>query len=753
MTGKILTLAFVCLGLFVNAKTIVVKNAGELKKANKEAAAGDIIILQNGEWNNVNISLDCNGTKEKPIIFKAETAGKVLITGNSKLQLGGNFIIVDGLYFTRGFSGSDPVINYRINKNQLANNCRVTNTVINDFNNLKRMDENYWVSFSGKNNRIDHCSFLNKKNMGVLLAVILDDERSRENFHAIDHNYFGVRLPLASNSGEMIRVGVSQHCEFNSNTQITDNFFEHCDGETEIISIKSGTNVVRNNLFRECQGSVVLRHGNYNTVENNIFLGNNKPGTGGVRVINKGQWVVNNLFYQCRGEWFRSPLSIMNGVPNSPAFRYVAVTDAVIANNSFVDCTPIGLGIGSDTERSVAPKDVQFLNNVFLNRNDPSIYNAYDNISGISFYGNLASKTVLQQMVPGFSRTKLTVNKVADISMPVTTGISRNNAFDSLIKEGKTRLINNLSEKPGFADEKLFLSITSNAKRDCGAAWFSDKKEQRQAVTVNCATAESIGAALAKHDNIKLTVNLTGTSYHFKEALFIAQHVVFTGKQKDPVKFIYSKPSFLIQLKAGNTLGFKNINLDLAGVTDFISTDTSGSCNHSNFSFIGAQFSNVQGVFFNATESSVADSIIVNNSGFINCKGKIFNFTKETTKKGYYNVERLKMTNNRFIHCSAPILDMLRGGNDESTLGPDLLFASNKIENCNTGNDEALIHLFGTQLSTMENNVFTKSNAGKTIIHYEDLVRAVHILRNNKINSSGKIIENKFVETINTSSK
>ena len=56
-----------------------------------------------------------------------------------------------------------------------------------------------------------------------------------------------------------------------------------------------------------------------NTVENNVFLGNGKEGTGGVRIINKGQWVVNNFFYQCRGVDFRSPLSVMNGIPNSPA--------------------------------------------------------------------------------------------------------------------------------------------------------------------------------------------------------------------------------------------------------------------------------------------------------------------------------------------------------------------------------------------------------------------------------------------------
>ena len=103
MTRKILTIAFLCLSFFTEAKTIVVKNADELKTANKQAVAGDIIILQNGEWNNIIINLNCTGTKEQPVIFKAETAGKVIITGNSKLQLGGNFIVVDGFYFTRGF--------------------------------------------------------------------------------------------------------------------------------------------------------------------------------------------------------------------------------------------------------------------------------------------------------------------------------------------------------------------------------------------------------------------------------------------------------------------------------------------------------------------------------------------------------------------------------------------------------------------------------------------------------------------------
>ena len=287
----------ILISCYTYASNKIVANKKEIELANTIAKPGDTIILKNGNWENITLKLNCKGNKDKSIVFKAETKGKVIITGNSQLYIGGEYIIVDGLYFTKGYSGEDAVIQFSINKNEIANNCRVTNSVINDFNNPKRLNENYWVAFYGKHNRIDHCTFINKKNLGVLMAVILEDERSRENYHSIDHNYFGYRTPLASNAGEIIRIGVSEHCEFNSNTTIADNYFEKCDGEAEIISVKSGKNIVKNNVFKECQGAVVLRHGNYNTIANNIFLGNGKDGTGGVRVINKGHIIINNYFY------------------------------------------------------------------------------------------------------------------------------------------------------------------------------------------------------------------------------------------------------------------------------------------------------------------------------------------------------------------------------------------------------------------------------------------------------------------------
>lgn len=746
-----LSIALLLFSTFVMAETILVKTNEDLKKANESAIAGDIIILQNGKWSNIEMKLNCNGTKEKPITFKAQTQGQVFITGHSKLHIGGSFIQVEGLYFLNGFAGDDAVIKFCIDKNQIANNCRVTNTVINDFNNPKRLDENYWVALYGKNNRVDHCSFLSKKNIGVLLAVILENEKSRENFHSIDHNYFGVRLPLASNGGEIIRVGVSQHCEFNSNTLISDNFFEQCDGEGEIISIKSGSNIIRNNLFKECQGSVVLRHGDNNTVANNVFLGNNKEGTGGTRIINKGQWVVNNFFYQCRGEGFRTPLAIMNGVPNSPANRYVAVSDAVIANNTYVDCTPMGLCEGSDTERSVQPLNVQFLNNIIYSTNSTQLASVHDNISGITFAGNLVTDPININIPGGFSKSAFRTQQSGMLPVPQKVIPSLHSLSDSIQKAGVARLSRPLSLQPGFLDNQLLTAIQKNATSNCGAKWLTSKNNQPalNQVKMDCKNAAEIMAFVATDNTNGLVVNLTGNDYNFEAPVFVKNSIVFTTHQKTAIAFTFKpkQSEFLFHLMAGNSLQFSKINLDLKNVQTgtFIISDTSGSSNHGNFKMIDCTISNLNGTFFTGAKSSVADSIIIRNSSFNDGKGILFNFTAEKDKRGYYNVEKLILSNNTFSNQTGPLLTMLRGGNDESTLGPSLFFENNNLTNCNTTNGEAIIHHYGTQASLMANNTFRNCNPGKTLLLFEDAVRAKHQLRNNVFAGSGKVITNKYV--------
>ena len=719
MLRFLLVQCILLLHVSLNASTILVKNIDELNAANKKAQPGDVIILQNGEWKNVIIKLDCNGTADKPIRLKAQTAGKVVITGESSLKIGGNFIIVDGLYFTRGYAGDDAVISFRSSKEKLANNCQVTNTVVDDFNNPKRMDENNWVLFYGKNNRLDHCSFRDKKNMGVLLAVILDDDRSRENRHSIDHNYFGRRPVLGSNGGEMIRVGVSQHCQFNSNTEITNNFFEHCDGETEIISIKSGSNLVAQNVFKESQGSVVLRHGDNNIVRNNLFLGNDKVATGGVRVINKGQTVTNNFFYRCRGTDFRSPLAIMNGIPNSPAHRYVQVVNANISGNTFYECSPISFGEGSDAERTLAPDSVQFFHNTFYNTRDSIIYKVFDKMNGISFSNNKVSRAVKQNLFPGFEKNSLTITP-AVVTIPGTG----------------TKVT-----------EKNILQLA-------GTAWWkttSNIAKKQTRIIANCANATELYAQLEKPGAKEIT--LTGRDYIFHRPLNIAGNVVFKTSLKEYIDF-HTVPGMLtlFELMGNSSLTLHNLKLDGSDVkaTHFIANDSSGPSAHFNITMAACSlryFNRNYGCenFIYLYKSSIADSIVIAKSYFENNATHVLMMNNETDDKGYYNAEKIRFDKNTFVNQKGMIMDIYRGGNDESTLGPDLLVIDNSFDNCNTEDDAPLVKLTGVQKTNFSFNAFMECNPQKSLIVYKDTVRARHIEIRNLFTKSGNIERNNFV--------
>lgn len=704
-------------------------NIAELNAANKKAVPGDIIILQNGEWKNVTIKLDCNGTKEKPITFKSQTAGNVLITGNSKLKIGGSYIIIDGLYFTNGYAGDDAVIAYRIDNKQLANNCRVTNTVINNFNNPKRIDENYWIAFYGKSNRLDHCSFTDKKNMGVLLAVILDDERSRENYHSITNNYFGKRPALASNGGEIIRVGVSQHCQYNSNTHIGYNFFEHCDGETEIISIKSCANEVEGNVFKECQGSVVLRHGDNNLVAGNYFLGNDKPATGGVRVINKGQKIISNIFYKCRGVDFRSPLAIMNGIPNSPAHRYVQVIDAQILKNYFYECSPITLCEGSDSERTLPPDNVMIAENIFFNTRDSIIYKVYDDIKGIKFDGNKVSANVSQTLVDGYIKTNLPKQKI--LSEKEMNEIGYPSVDNIAIKEKETM-------------------------KSSGASWFVKHPValEKKMLLVNCANAAEVYQQLERPEPVM--IRLTGKEYTLSRPFSISKKVEFTSDKRSTIKFNTGSLLTVFLISGKGSLELRDLSVDGKNVKalNFISNDSIGSSDHYNLRINNCRINNLDREngcknFFYAFKHTIADNIIIRNNSFNNNNCDFFIMNDEKEDKGYYNAEKILIGHNIFASQTGIVLDIYRGGNDESTLGPMLFFSHNKLSNCKSISSDALIKFTGVQATTIFSNHFSDCNASAALITYKDIVRARHRLERNILVGSGRIEKNQFLTEIN----
>jgi len=373
------------------ARDTLVHDQQEYVAAAKALAPGDRIILANGEWRDFAVRFTGQGSEAKSITLTAETPGKVILTGASSLRMAGNWLVVSNLVFKDGHGTGEDLIAFRFDTKRWAENSRLTGLVVDGYGAPTEAKTDHWVSLYGRNNRVDHSHFTGKAHGGAMFVVVRAAYGPSENNHRIDHNYFGPRPPLGENGGETIRIGTSQQSQSDSFTVVEDNFFERCNGEVEIVSIKSGANVLRRNVVVESQGAFVMRHGHGNVIENNVFFGNGVKRTGGVRVINRRQIVRNNYLEGLAGDGSYSALSLMNGVPNSPINRYEQVQDALIERNSLIDAATVTLGNGADAELSLPPVSTRFVGNLFVNakRGDPFVAKA--DIAGIAFAGNVMS--------------------------------------------------------------------------------------------------------------------------------------------------------------------------------------------------------------------------------------------------------------------------------------------------------------------------------------------------------------------------
>jgi poly(beta-D-mannuronate) lyase len=383
--------AFAASGVPAEARDHLVRDQQEYARAVKALAPGDRVVLANGEWRDFSIRFSGEGDEARPITLTAETPGKVILAGRSSLRIAGSYLVVSSLVFRDGNGSGEELIAFRDGAKRQARSSRLTGIVVDGYAAPDQAKTDHWVSLYGRNNRVDHSHFTGKVHGGATLVVVRAANRPLGDHHRIDHNYFGPRPPLGENGGETIRIGTSQGSQSDSFTLVEDNFFERCDGEVEIISIKSGANIVRRNTVVESQGAIVLRHGHGNRIEDNVFFGNGVKNTGGIRVINRRQMVRNNYLEGLAGAGSFSALSLMNGVPNSPLNRYEQVEDALIARNSLIDVETVTLGNGADQELSLPPASTRFLGNLFVNREGEDPFVVRSDTAGITFNGNLMS--------------------------------------------------------------------------------------------------------------------------------------------------------------------------------------------------------------------------------------------------------------------------------------------------------------------------------------------------------------------------
>ena len=675
----------------------------------RKAAPGDTVFVKDGNYRDMTLKWTADASADRPVVIMAEKRGGVVIGGNSQLKIYGRGLVVSSLVFRDGHVARGTVIEFR-NGDILAEDCRMTDCVVDSYNPVRRDISYSYVHLYGKNNRVDHCSFLGKKNLGVTLIVMLNYEGCIENGHVIERNYFGPRPVYGSNGAETIRVGTSQQCHRNSRTIIRQNMFDRCNGEVEVISIKSCENVIEDNVLYECQGVLALRHGDRNVASGNLFIGNGVRNTGGVRIVGEDQIVKDNKFYGLAGDRFFSALALMNAVPNSLPNRYVQVKNARIEDNLFVDCSSIEFGTGNDFERTLAPVDIDFMKNVLINRSADSPFEAVADVDGIRFKGNKALLSDSVALPKGFSR--LTDKTIFEIS-----------SYDSLA-EG------------------------------VGATWYKHPSASSEVSSeLICVAATDDLAAVIENAPYGAVIELTGNEYYLERAMNVSVKmeiraadgvepiIRFKGRSADNMLTLHNGADLHVNglhfcgaLSAGRSLAKGGISTAVDMIEPY--SLFVENCIFSQYGESG--FIPIRGL-----KGTFGEKVIIRGCTFDSLSGNAINYASELEDKGRYNGDDLIIENCSFNRILGIPVNVYRGGSDESTAGPYVYVKGCTFTDCCNKVRGSVIRIIGAQILEIGGCEFVDSGRGGFAIRLDDAPWERVDLTDLKFDNSGGVRANR----------
>jgi poly(beta-D-mannuronate) lyase len=677
-------------------RTIEVNSPEQYRRESQNLRPGDTIVLADGVWRDFEILFEGRGRDGAPITLTAQTPGRVIISGASNLRIAGEHMVVRGLVFRDGHSPSGEVIAFRRDSRRLAFNSRVTEIVIDSFNKPERADNEIWVALFGRNNRIDHSHLEGKLTAGPTMAVRLDAIESNANHHRIDHNYFGPRPPYGSNGGETLRIGTSHNSLEQSNTVVEYNMFEECDGEIEIISNKSGGNVFRGNLFLRSQGALTLRHGSGNLVENNVFFGDGVANTGGVRVINADQTVRNNAFVSLRGENFASALTMMNAVPNSPLNRYHHVRNARIENNTFIDVAAVDFGAGADEERSLAPAESTFRNNLFVGE---TRFRVRSDMSGVAFANNIIMGGAAPTELGGFEHRALTP-----------------------LIPGEAGQLPSVDAPAGVGSERGLRLLGHD---EVGAAWYpkpARTRLQRESRVIEVAPGTDTLSAAIESAAAGDVLQLAPGRYLQRRSIDVTVPLTVRGAAAARAVISFES-STLFSLSGRGSLTLQRLRFEGGAAPDAAANSVvraRGAQPPHNYTltiadceFAGLSVNRGFAVL-RADAHSFADRIRIERSSFEDVSGPVLSLHGEAEALGVYNAELIEVSDSRFVRVSGPAFDIYRGGRDESTFGPRLILRNNVFDDVARTGQAALLH--GVQVVDLSGNTFTRSGRFRWVI-------------------------------------
>lgn len=335
--GVLLALALSSAG---RAESLLVTTAQEAVAAVRRAQPGDEIILAEGEYKDFALTLAAKGQAEKPVRLRPAKPGAAILTGSPRLEITGAFVEIEGLVFRDCTlaAGTRGAVVFNGSRRSRLTDCTFENSI------LPRGAALVTFRNGAHDNLVDGNCFLRTRHKAVM--VVVDDLSLKTGpplRNRIERNRFQDVPPLRANGAETIQIGqrASPHSDLRTGTLVADNEFIRCDGEAEIISVKTSGNLIRSNSFRECKGELVMRHGHSNTATGNRFEG----GSGGIRVSGHAHLITDNFIRSTRG----TGIQLYYGTPDltHPA-AYGPVFDCVIRGNTITDCAGTGILIGGN---------------------------------------------------------------------------------------------------------------------------------------------------------------------------------------------------------------------------------------------------------------------------------------------------------------------------------------------------------------------------------------------------------------------
>jgi hypothetical protein len=220
---------------------------------------------------------------------------------------------------------------------------------------------------------LNGCKFTGKHEKGNFIHLQGEGTSSNniEDCTFMNHTYSG------TNGGEAIIIGLDKYTGCIFNTNVTGCTFENCNGDKELISIKSCGNVIESNTFKNwTKGNVSIRNGGFNQILSNTFSGSG----GGITVRGDGNEIIDNTHENNHStDVDLRPLVIENG--NTPVDEnfgsdgqphgdmkkdtsmYAQARNNTIDGNTYKNCRGVCVVWGQES-RNLHP-----INNTFANNN------------------------------------------------------------------------------------------------------------------------------------------------------------------------------------------------------------------------------------------------------------------------------------------------------------------------------------------------------------------------------------------------